>query len=83
MEYGCTQFVQSDKKSDFASAAQSLCGIALKNTCPSKKVMRGAFPKALGNAALRRRAGEQPEAAHRRARFFGRGALYSDDLEKC
>ena len=28
-QYACTQFVQSDKKSDFASDAQSLCGIAL------------------------------------------------------
>ncbi len=27
-QYVCAQFVQSDKKSDFASDAQSLCGIA-------------------------------------------------------
>ena len=28
-QYACGIFVQSDKKSDYASDAQSLCGIAL------------------------------------------------------
>jgi len=29
-QYSCVVSVQSDEKSDFASAAQSLCGVALK-----------------------------------------------------
>ena len=29
-QYACVVFMQSDEKSDCASAAQSLCGIALK-----------------------------------------------------
>ena len=29
-QYCCVKFMQSDKKSDYASAAQSLCGVAYK-----------------------------------------------------
>ena len=31
-QYACIDFVQSNEKSDFASDAQSLCGIALSNS---------------------------------------------------